>query len=261
MGYSIKRRMNRFHRIRGIISRLMNETVGANRAEGSGVSDHARNVIPGTSPASSTIKAGREFIDEPLPFFFAEVDRPSFLENPVKTDSAKGYHAANFKQCDYRAVGEQRRGQSRRCLAPVSIPRLLLHASRCRASVGRNDRSTGPRFPRAPRTSRDTQRAKTRSGTIGARDCLLQQPTVEIIGKVSGVKMILCSGVKLVSTAPETSWTLANKACWNRAKEFACIFPFINARSIFGSGISREFVARRYFQSPCSSSSKRDRKA
>lgn len=110
MGYSIKRRMNRFHRIRGIISRLMNETVGANRAEGSGVSDHARNVIPGTSPASSTIKAGREFIDEPLPFFFAEVDRPSFLENPVKTDSAKGYHAANFKQCDYRAVGEQRRG-------------------------------------------------------------------------------------------------------------------------------------------------------
>lgn len=108
MGYSIKRRMNRFHRIRGIISRLMNETVGANRAEGNGVSDHARNVIPGTSPASSTIKAGREFIDEPLPFFFAEVDRPSFLENPVKTDSAKGYHAANFKQCDYRAVGEVR---------------------------------------------------------------------------------------------------------------------------------------------------------
>lgn len=48
--------------------------------------------------------------------------------------------------------------------------------------------------------------------------------------------------------APETSWTPANEASWNRAKEFACIFPFINARSIFGSGISREFVARRYFK-------------
>lgn len=31
------------------------------------------------------------------------------------------------------------------------------------------------------------------------------------------------------------------------AKEFACIFPFITAKSIFGRGISREFVARRYF--------------
>lgn len=137
-------------------------------------------------------------------------------------------------------------------IARLTLPGL------CRAeqSFNRSTVSTS-----SQRTSRDTQRAKTRSGTIGARDCLLQQPTVEIIGKVSGVKVILCSGVKLVSTAPETSWTLANKACWNRAKEFACIFPFINARSIFGSGISREFVARRYFQSPCSSSSKRDRKA
>lgn len=136
-------------------------------------------------------------------------------------------------------------------MAPVSIPAVYYYCTPDAGPLTSGRTIVQPVVSTSSRTSSPRHSAsKNQIRNDRCTRLLVQQPTVEIIGKVSGVKVILCSGVKLVSTAPETSWTSANEACWNRAKEFACIFPFINARSIFGSGISREFVAPRYFERP-----------
>lgn len=136
-------------------------------------------------------------------------------------------------------------------MAPVSIAAFIIARLR---RERRNDRS----FVQPRTRTKPPRRARS-----GARDCLPQQWKLY---RSKGIKGERAKGdfVQWRETgfdgASNIMWTLANEACWNRAKEFACIFPFINARSIFGSGISREFVARRYFQNSRSSSSKRDRK-
>lgn len=65
---------------------------------------------------------------------------------------------------------------------------------------------------------------------------------------ITNYEVSQASGAISQRLAPETSWTGANEASWTGAKEFGCIFPFITARSIFGSAVSREFVARWYFK-------------